>query len=144
MEKIVNLISEMRPLSISTSDNTSQVKFHRNFGTYLLLDNVFKSNFQVSSDNECQVWNVKAGDKLLYTINQIGNKTKNDKLIFPAKDSDIDFEQFADNRTLIEKLVDILKILEYQMSYEYYNKFCEECNFDLGFNCVGSGKSILS
>ena len=79
MEKIVNLISEMRPLSISRSDNTSQVKFHCNFGTYLLLDNVFKSNFQVSSDNECQVWNVKAEDKLLYTINQIGNKTKNYK-----------------------------------------------------------------
>ena len=49
------LLSERCPLSISTSDNTSQVKFHQNFGTYLLLDNTFKSTFQVSSVIESQI-----------------------------------------------------------------------------------------
>ena len=68
------MLSERCPLSFSTSDNTSQVKFHQSFGTYLLLDNTFKSTFQVSSESECQIQSDKPEDKLLYTINKIGNK----------------------------------------------------------------------
>ena len=62
------------------------------------------------------------------------NKGESGKFLFPQKDSEVDYSQYNDSRTLLEKLQDIINILSFNKPIEYYESFCKECRFDISIS----------